>query len=118
MKERLYLLLIAISLSSYGITDQEKTLLQTIFLKDTKSKNQIWVSKFMAQNIFTAYQRSLKYLYDHMHYLNRDMLLQLLNKSLKFHKQKGFITELEFYTLIEVAKVWQLESVFIQELDL
>ena len=72
----------------------------------------------MAKNIFTAHQRSLKYLYDHMHYLDRDMLLQLLKKGLKFHKQKGFITELEFYTLIEVAKIWQLETLFIQKLDL
>ena len=36
MKERLYLLLIAISLPSYGITDQEKNLIKKDFSKRYK----------------------------------------------------------------------------------
>ena len=116
MHERFCLLLVVIGLPAYTLSTQDYKLLKSTFLKDKSQEHLTWLENFIAEDSACAYERITKYLDDNMNYLNRNNLLEILVDITDFQSQKGFIRELEFYAIMEVAKIWKLESTLIQSL--
>lgn len=116
MRERFCLLIITMSLPSYTFTPQKQKLLESVLPKDKIQEHLTWLKEFISQDTAYTYERILKYLNDNMNYLNQKTLLELLIEVIDFQKRKGFIKEIEFYPIMEVARIWKLESVLIQNL--
>ena len=116
MRERFRLLLITMSLPGHLFTSQDQKSLETVLPKDKIKEHLDWLRDFIKQDKIYAYERILKYLNDNMNYLNQKTLLKLLIEVANFQKQKGFMKEIEFYPIMEVAKIWKLEHQLIQNL--
>jgi hypothetical protein len=101
----------------HGLDDEEMVLLEKAADRYDAHRALTWANEFIAQDYMSAFERSEGFLMRVFSKLDLDEQLKHLTEVWEENHQKGYVTEMETTAMLKIAKDWQIEMRFLQQIN-
>lgn len=109
-EKKAFLLLNSIIFHYHGLDEDEQELLDETAEELQAHEELSWVSEFIAEDYYTAFDRARDYLEKVMGALDKEVRLEYMTKVWNANNQKGYISEMEAMGMLKLAKDWGVEA--------
>ncbi len=113
-EKKALLLLKSVIFHYHGLDDDEKSMLEHTAKELDAYEELEWANNFVAQDYYTAFERSRAYLNEIVAPLDPATKLDYLKTVWNANMSKGYISEIEATALLKLAKDWQIQKELIQ----
>lgn len=108
-EKKAFLLLKSVIFNFHGLDENENKMLEDATISLDAKDELRWATNFIAEDYYTAFERSRVFLNEVVGHLSKEKKLSYLEPIWKEVSQKGYITEMEASALLKLAKDWQVE---------
>lgn len=109
-EKKAYLLLKSVIFHYHGLDDEERKILQQTAIELDAEEELEWTNNFIAEDYYTAFDRSRDYLAGIIGSLEKEKKVSYLNMVWQANSKKGYVTEMEATAIIKLAKDWNIED--------
>jgi hypothetical protein len=110
-------LLKALIFHYHGIDLDEKKILEDYVSRLDAQEEYTWAIEFIAQDYMSAFERSKEFLAKEIKSKTNDQKLQFLMETWEDNHKKGYVTEMETTAMLNLAKDWAIEKLFLSEIN-
>ncbi len=116
-KKRALVLLKSLIFHYHGLDPDEKTILDQ-YVKRLGAKEELeWALDFISRDYLSAFERSREFLGKIFTKLDEEERLKHLVEVWEDNHKKGYVTEMETTAMINLAKDWAIEKVFMSSVN-
>ncbi|MCS7004224.1 MAG: hypothetical protein NZM38_02730 [Cytophagales bacterium] len=108
-EKKAFLLLKSVIFHYHGLDDDERALLEETAKEIDGLEELQWAHEFIAEDYYTAFERSRKYLEGVMNSMDKEKRLQYLISVWNANNKKGYISEMEATAMLKLARDWHIE---------
>jgi len=113
-EKKAFLLLKSVIFHYHGLDQEEQQLLDEAAQQFDAQAELQWAHDFIAQDYYTAFERSRSFLKEVMCALPEEKRLNYLDSVWQANNKKGYISEMEATAMIKLAKDWHIEKQLIE----
>jgi hypothetical protein len=110
------MLLKSLILHYHGLDEDEKEILEAAAARYDAEKEMQWANDFISSDYLSAHDRAREFLMKIFLKMTKEKRLEQLSEIWEENYEKGYVTEMETTALLNFAKDWKIESLFMKTL--